>query len=98
MTGRLARIQLPLPLDSPYTYRLPGELADRAVVGMRASVPLRRRTLIGIITELDADPSSHEPKDVVALPDEDAALSPALIELGCWMARYYGLEVDAPSR
>ncbi|HET8635182.1 MAG TPA: primosomal protein N' [Gemmatimonadales bacterium] len=98
MTGRLARIQLPLPLDSPYTYRLPGALADRAAVGMRASVPLRRRTLIGVITELDAAEAAREPKDVIALPDDAAALSPSLIELACWMARYYGAPLGLAMR
>ena len=90
MTGRLARILLPLPLDSSYTYRLPDALADRAEVGMRATVPLRGRTLIGIVTGLDAEPPRREAKDVTSLPDAGPSVSPSLLELVEWMARYYG--------
>jgi primosomal protein N' (replication factor Y) len=90
MTGRLAHVLLPLPLDRPYTYRIPGALADRAVVGMRASVPLRGRRLIGVITELDVDPPSREARDVAALPDDQPAVAEPLLDLAGWMARYYG--------
>ncbi len=90
MTGRLARILLPLPLASPYTYHLPGPLAGRAAVGMRATVPLRGRTLIGVISELDPEPSAHEARDVVGLPDDEPSLSEPLLALAHWMSRYYG--------
>ncbi len=90
MTGRLARVLLPLPLDSPYTYRLPDALADRAAVGMRASVPLRGRTLIGVITALDAEAPRREARDILTLPDDVPFVSEPLLKLAAWMSRYYG--------
>jgi primosomal protein N' (replication factor Y) len=90
MTGRFAHVLLPLPLDRPYTYHLPGALADRAAVGMRARVPLRGRQLVGVITERDVDPPSREARDIAALPDEEPAVAEPLLDLAGWMARYYG--------
>ena len=54
MTERFAQVALPLPLASPYTYRIPETLADRVVPGARVVVPVRRRELVGIVVAVDA--------------------------------------------
>ena len=36
------------------------------------------------------DAPSGEARDILAAPDPEPALTPALVELGAWMARYYG--------
>ena len=51
MTGRLARVALPLPVFAPYTYRIPETLADRVMPGARVVVPVRKRELVGIVVE-----------------------------------------------
>lgn len=90
MTGRFVRVALPLPVPAPYTYRVPDALADLARAGARAVVPVRQRELIGIITDADAAPPEVEAKPLLAVPDAEPALSPALLRLAEWMAGYYG--------
>jgi primosomal protein N' (replication factor Y) len=92
MTGRYVRVALPLPVPAPYTYHVPDALADLARAGARAVVPVRRRELIGIITD-DRAPAPGpgvEAKPLLAVPDAEPAVSPALLRLADWMARYYG--------
>jgi primosomal protein N' (replication factor Y) (superfamily II helicase) len=90
MTERFALVALPLPLANPYTYRIPETLADRVVPGTRVVVPVRRRELIGLVVAVDADPPDAQARDVLAVPDLDPALSPALLATAEWMAGYYG--------
>lgn len=89
MSAPFARVALPLPLHSTYTYRVPDALAERAVPGARVVVPLRRREAIGVIVALE-ESSPVEARELLALPDAEPALSPALLALGKWMASYYG--------
>ena len=90
MTGRFVRVALPLPVPAPYTYRVPDALADLARAGARAVVPVRQRELIGIITDAAAPAPEVEAKPLLAVPDGEPALSPALLRLADWMAGYYG--------
>ena len=89
MTDRFALVALPLPLAVPYTYRIPETLGDRVAPGARVVVPVRRRELIGLVVSVDAEPVTAA-KDVLAVPDAEPALSPALMETAEWMAGYYG--------
>jgi primosomal protein N' (replication factor Y) len=60
------------------------------VPGSRVVVPLGARTLIGIVTAIDVpSPAKGTLREIVGAPDADPALSPALLALGKWMARYY---------
>ncbi len=85
-----ARVALPLPLANPYTYRVPESLADRVRPGARVVVPVRRQELVGIVTALEVSPPAGEARDILAAPDPEPAITPALLELGAWIARYYG--------
>jgi primosomal protein N' (replication factor Y) (superfamily II helicase) len=90
MTDRFAVVALPLPLATPYTYRIPETLGDRVVPGMRVVVPVRRRELIGLVVGVDAEAPEVVAKEVLAAPDAEPALSSALLETAEWMAGYYG--------
>ena len=89
---RYAAVVLPVPVSRPYIYEVPDALADRAVPGARVVVPLRRRNIIGVVTEVIGHPSSVavDIKPIADAPDEEPALSPALLDLGRWMSDYYG--------
>jgi len=89
MTDRFARVALPLPLATPYTYRIPETLGDRVVPGARVVVPVRRRELIGLVVAVDTAPPAVAAKDVLALPDAEPALSEALLATAEWIAGYY---------
>src|SRR6266576_6356301 len=87
-----AAVVLPVPLSRSYIYEVPETLAARVVPGARVVVPLRRRSVVGIVTEA----VSHLPsagidvKPIIAAPDDEPAISPPLLELGRWMSDYYG--------
>ncbi|MEE8508699.1 MAG: hypothetical protein V3T07_06515, partial [Myxococcota bacterium] len=49
--ARVARVALPVPIDSLFDYRVPDELAAQAVPGCRALVRFRERQLTGVIVE-----------------------------------------------
>jgi primosomal protein N' (replication factor Y) (superfamily II helicase) len=89
MSDRFALVALPLPLATPYTYRIPETLGDRVVAGARVVVPVRRRELIGLVVAADSKPPAGPAKDVLAVPDADPALSPALLATAEWISGYY---------
>ena len=87
-----AAVVLPVPVSRPYIYEVPPELADRVIPGARVVVPLRRRNVVGIVTDIGGRQSSTGValKPIVAAPDAEPALSPALLDLGRWLSDYYG--------
>jgi primosomal protein N' (replication factor Y) (superfamily II helicase) len=89
MTGRFAQVALPLPLANPYTYRIPEALGDRVLPGARVVVPVRRRELIGLVVRVETEAPAQSLRDVLAAPDAEPALSPALLSTAEWMAGYY---------
>lgn len=90
MTLRFAHVALPLPIFEPYTYAIPDALADRVTPGARAVVSVRRRELVGVVTVLDVPAPGAEAKPLLALPDLEPALTPSLLRVAEWIARYYG--------
>src|SRR3989454_5583606 len=87
-----AAVVLPVPVSRSYIYEVPETLAARVVPGARVVVPLRRRSVVGIVTEAVSQlPSAGiDVKPIIAAPDAEPAISPALLELGRWMSDYYG--------
>jgi primosomal protein N' (replication factor Y) (superfamily II helicase) len=87
-----AAVVLPVPVSRSYIYAVPDSLAARVVPGARVVVPLRRRRMVGIVTEA----VSHLPsagvavKPIIDAPDDQPAISPALLDLGRWISDYYG--------
>ena len=86
-------------LDKPYDYLLPPELADKARVGMRVSVPFSRgnRRTEGVILALTESSSFEQPlKTVLALLDEEAVLSEEQLKLAFFMRdRFFCTVFDA---
>jgi primosomal protein N' (replication factor Y) len=66
-------VAVPLPIDHPFTYRVPRGEEGRAKVGVRVLVPFGSRRVTGLIIGL-ADPvalSGREAKAVMAFLDEE---------------------------
>jgi len=91
---RFAAVVLPVPVNRSYIYDIPEPLAPRVVPGARVVVPLRGRGrgVVGIVTEVLGHRSSVgiDIKPIAAAPDDEPAISPALLELGRWISDYYG--------
>ncbi|MGH7751671.1 MAG: primosomal protein N', partial [Gemmatimonadales bacterium] len=92
--SRLARVALPLPLSTPYTYAVPDSLADRVRPGARVVVPLRERELLGVVLEIEVPlpppGAGGVIKPIIATPDPEPAVSEPLLRLVRWVADYYG--------
>ncbi|MDJ0523043.1 MAG: primosomal protein N' [Planctomycetota bacterium] len=83
-------VALDLPVDRLFTYRVPAEQRTHADVGHRVLVPFRGRSLMGFVAGVgDAEPD-FKVLDVREAPDAHALLGPELLELGRFIARYYG--------
>ena len=87
---RFARVALPLPVAEPYRYLVPETLADRALPGARVVVGVRRHEMIGIITGVDETAPDAEPRELLALPDDEPALPAPLLALADEAARHWG--------
>ena len=82
-------VALPVPSPKPYSYAIPPALADRIVPGARVVVPVRRREMVGVVLDV-GDPPKRELRSVLLAPDARPSVPPSLLELGRWVARYYG--------
>ncbi len=91
-TPRFVAVVLPVPVNRSYIYAVPEPLAPRVAPGARVLVPLRGRSVVGIVTEAVSHlPSAGvEIKPIMAAPDDEPAISLPLLELGRWMSDYYG--------
>ena len=87
MDPRAVEVALPLPLQSTFTYRVPGG-APLPGRGVRVLVPFGPRRVIGLVT----GPATTVPetmKDVVEVLDEVPLAPPPLLDLAAWMSEHY---------
>jgi primosomal protein N' (replication factor Y) len=88
-----AEVAVPVHVRQTFTYILPGDLASRAAVGSRVTVPFGRKTLTGFIVALHEHPAGEVPesdiKDVEGLIDEAPVISREILELTRWVSDYY---------
>lgn len=85
----LVSVALPLPLFRNFTYEVDDAQADRARVGMRAVVPFRNKTQIGVIVAVDEPAEGVKAKRVSSLPDVEPVMSESMLTLCRWLADYY---------
>ena len=84
------RVALPVPIRRLFDYRsTPG--TDDVVPGCRVLVPIRRRTVVGIVCVPRArtDLSAPRLKSVSRVLDQEAVFPKPLFELLLWAAEYY---------
>ncbi len=61
----------------------------RRQLGGRVIVPFRNEKLIGVVTRLHDEPPPVEAKTIERILDEEAIVSPQLLELARWISQYY---------
>jgi len=90
MTSPYCNVALPMPLRMVFTYAVPEELRAQVQVGCRVLIPFRKKSLVGVITELtETAPAGTTIREIIKVMDVLPALTPKLIELGQWIAGYY---------
>lgn len=87
------RVVLPLPLDKPYTYLVPDDLAAEAQVGSRVLVPFGPRRLTGLIVDRTQEEDKLGDfirlKPLIDVLDDEPAFTDEMLRLTQWMADYY---------
>ena len=83
-----AHVALPLPVRQLFVYRVPEELAGRAVPGAQVAVPFRGRAGRGIVVRL-SDDCARQRVSAIAGVLPAPPLSAHLLELAGWVAEYY---------
>jgi primosomal protein N' (replication factor Y) len=84
-----ADVALPVAIEKTFTYLIPPELHESAVVGARAIVPFGRKYATGLIVALPLHsiiPSLKPVKDII---DPAPVVSTELLRLCHWIAGYY---------
>lgn len=87
--GRAAEIALDLPLYDTYHYRIPPNLEERAVPGMRVLVPVGNRMVTGYLIRYSEPPEDVELKFVEDLLDEHPVFDDHMWRLFRFASRYF---------
>ena len=85
-------------VDRPYDYRIPQNLSETVLPGMRVLVPFGRgnRRSEGIVLALADKSEYNDPKPIEKILDEKALLSDAQLKLALWMReRFFCTVYDA---
>ncbi len=89
-----AEVAVAVPVDRLFTYRVPDALRAEAVPGRRVRVPFGPRSATGYLVGTRADPPAGvDParvKEVAAFLDEGPLLDRAMLDLGRFIASWYG--------
>jgi len=86
----LCEVALPVPLRSTFTYAARENTTPAAGPGMRVVVPFRNRALVGVVLASAHGAAEREGvREISEVLDAEPALTPAMIELGRWVASYY---------
>jgi primosomal protein N' (replication factor Y) len=86
---RYADIALPVAIDREFTYLVPPELQESAVVGVRALVPFGNTYATGLIVGLPTKSDLRALKPIRDIIDASPIVSDELLELCRWIATYY---------
>jgi primosomal protein N' (replication factor Y) len=88
VSERAVSVALPLPVQTPFTYRVPGQTAmpER---GVRVLVPFGPRRVVGVVTGAAEMRPGMDLKDVLEVVDEAPLVTPPLLDLAAWTADHY---------
>ncbi|MEM7383694.1 MAG: primosomal protein N' [Verrucomicrobiota bacterium] len=85
--------------DLEFSYLIPDALQAKIAIGSRVRIHLRNRQATGTVLRLE-EMERRDPrwKEIQSLVHERPILTPALVELGTWMASYYSCSMEAALR
>src|ERR1700731_4599919 len=90
MNRTFCNLALAVPLRTTFTYAVPEQLCAAVQPGVRGLVPFRQKSLVGVVVDLtERAPEKTKIREITRVLDVIPALTPALIELGHWIAGYY---------
>jgi primosomal protein N' (replication factor Y) len=87
------QVAIPIHVRLTFTYRLPGDMAERAQPGCRVLVGFGKKLVTGFVVAIQSEAEGELPpesiKDVEELIDESPVISSDLLDLTRWIADYY---------
>jgi primosomal protein N' (replication factor Y) len=86
---KFARVVIPSPLTQPLIYSIPASLADQISPGMRVLIPLRKRTMTGVVWEILHENPLVQAKEILAVLDDEPIIDAELLKLAQWISQYY---------
>jgi primosomal protein N' (replication factor Y) len=86
-----AKVALPVPVGTAFTYEIPQDLRSKVFVGCRVEVPFGRRILSGIVVQLSSASDIARTRAVRGI--YETYLPAELLRLTEWIASYYGCSV-----
>lgn len=93
-----ARVLIDGPSELVFDYAVPPSLP--VVPGCRVRVPLRRKSSTGtVLSIIETDPlAAFAVREIEALIDPEPLITPVLLHVGEWIARYYGTGIESVVR
>jgi primosomal protein N' (replication factor Y) len=88
---KYAKVALPVPVATLFTYEVPDDLRSSIAVGSRVEVSFGRRVLSGIVVELADQSDVERIKPIRSI--YETSMSPPLLRLTEWIASYYGCSI-----
>ncbi len=86
---KLASVAIPLPVNDPFTYVIPENLAERVRIGSRVLIPFKNREIVGYVVGSSDDVPPERAKKISALVDTEPILTDHLLNLTKWIGSYY---------
>jgi len=86
----ICQVVFDLPLEGPFDYLIPADLASKVFVGTRVKVSFGPRRQTGFVTGLIAQSAFTKLKPVLALVDDAPAFNEADLIFARDFASYYG--------
>ena len=89
--GPFARVAIERSLDRVLDYSIPRQLIPALKVGQRVKVPLgkKNKPVYAYVLAITDSTDRDKIKPVHSIEDDRVLLTPPLLELARWMARYY---------
>ncbi len=88
MPGPLVSVALPLPLQSQFTYSVPGGVSPPPR-GARVVVPFGRRRVVGLVTGQPATVPEAAVREIEEVMDDEAVVPERLLDLAEWVSAHY---------
>ncbi len=88
----VVQVAVPRPLRRTFDYAAPA--GEPPLPGVRVRVPFGRASVVGLVTSC-RETSARALKAVTEVLDEQPLLPGELIDLACWLARYYHYPIGA---
>lgn len=92
--GPYAAVAIEKSVDRTLDYAIPKSMLDLLSIGQRVRVPLGRgnKPTHGYVVAIRPTTTFRDPskiKPIIAIDDKRVLVPPTLMELACWMSRYY---------